>query len=635
MKTIRTKDGIHLEIPDDMDPNAPEVREAVTAERAGRFKRKMETPEMKARIAADIEKSQRESDPTKGIGTGEKILANIGAGYDTAWQGLKQLLPGVKGMNDEQLRDKRALDKRLAENTQTGIGADWMPTAGSALQFAGEVAPSLVIPAGAATGTAARVLPRALQATVSTPIRAGATGGAVSGALMPTTSEESRTLNTAIGAGAGALLPAALAAGRGVHRMASAERRAGEQLHRAGGDLNELEAAYKARQAERGAMAPSVRAVPETLSEATGSVPFARMESQLGRFEGTQDDLAAFMREQNQARYNAAMGATREADQLAGRDAIRTATTDPMREQALQRAAQDDWFHVPVAQAATNMLAGPTGANPAVRRVANYVLSNMDQRADTAITPERLYEVRKVLTNNLEGPALIGDEMNAAVRGAQRQTRALIDAIDTALDASSGGQWRPYLQTFQRTSRDVDQARAAQEVRRVLTREGQPLIGEVPELSRTRLTRAIEASRGGQRDFPLQMSPSAQGTLDDLTRQIQRAEEPTRTRKLTGTRGGGSQTSTDIDSVLRQLATRSGVPLLSQAMEAAGSAISDATKRELAGLLMDPPRAMAAIREAQRLNRPLTEAQQLLLGKTATVTGGALPRAMQSQQQPR
>ena len=91
--------------------------------------------------------------------------------------------------------------------------------------------------------------------------------------------------------------------------------------------------------------------------------------------------------------------------------------------------------------------AGVAGSNPAPptnnQTVAKYVARELGDDAAGAVTPARLYEVRKVLAAKLSGPSAIGDELSAAAKGAQRETRGLIESIDDAIDAASTGHWKP------------------------------------------------------------------------------------------------------------------------------------------------------------------------------------------------
>jgi hypothetical protein len=407
--------------------------------------------------------------------------------------------------------------------------------------------------------------------------------------------------------------------------------RAPQMLRRAlGEEAGNVAAAAERRIAERAGQSRAGRAIPESLAEATGSVRAGQIESKLGRDEATNEAWAAFKRAQNAARMEAIESATREAEQLAGRDAVRGAVTDPMRESALKVAGRDQWFHRPAVDAVERVMAGDSSANPAVRRVADFVRSSMDESAERAITPGRLYEVRKVLIDKLQGPSQIGDELSAAVKGADRETMALVRGIDEALNNASGGRWQRYLDTHTAASRPVDQARAAQELRNVFRVEGIPELGGAPEVTATRLSRALEASRGGSRDFPLELSPSARGGISEVQEGLTRANEVQKARKLAGTAGGGSQTSTDLalDSLASRIGGSQEKGIVSAIMHTFRRAADDAAKEELTRLLQDPRAAAAAIRAAQKSGRALSLAEevavQLLPRALGTAAGGAV-----------
>lgn len=587
------------------------------------------------RVEKNKEQWAKEVDPTAGMGALEKGAANLGAGFADVQQAAQQMT-GIGGTpSNEDVLAKRARDKPLAESTVTGLSpkiqtsfgeADLLPSAGSTLQVAGQVAPSLAIPASRVAG-----LPRALNAMVGGPVRAGMTGGAAAGATMPTAEGESRTLNTVAGGAGGAAIPSVLGATRGIAARASPQRRAGRVLTRALGDQGIADA-------ERAVAAPVRQAgrsgqIPESAAARSGSTELGVLESELGRDAATRDLWAQFIREQNAQRYGSVRNATREADMLQGRDAARTTTTQPMREQALQRAGQDPWMASSVGQHVRDLVAGPTGTNPSVQRVADYVQRQLGPESRAPITPERLYEVRKVLADNLSGPHRIGDEMSSAVKGAERETLGMMHAIDAALDQASGGRWTPYLRTHERASRPVGASRAAQDVRRAFEGEAVPELGGAPEVTQTRLGKAMERERANRFD-PDQptLSPSATEELGAVRENIVRANEVQKARKMAGSAGGGSQTSTDIDAALKMLAGRSGIPGIGGIIDAVTQRASDATKIELTRLLQNPQAAIAAMRQAQQRGLPLSDAQQLLLQSTGRTVGIALPSAMQARQ---
>jgi len=634
MTIVRTKDNIYLDI-GDLAPDAPEVREAVAAERAGRRRRAMQTPEMQAKVEAQRAQDRETYAPTVGMSPYEKTMANIGAGMSNVVEGAKQIIG--RGGSDEDIQEKRAIDKRLAEKTDLGIGPDWAPTAGSALQFAGEVAPTLAIPAGAATGVAGRLLPRALQKILASPTGAGMLAGGASGALMPVTSEESRTFNTGLGAATGGVLPMAVKAARMGYGLATAPRRAAQQLSEGlGGEAATIPGQVAAREAERAPRSAASRAIPESLAEATGSIGAADLEAQSARGVAN-PDWANFKRAQNVARHEAVQAATNEADMLAARKESRDLTADPLREGAMQAAGAVPTRQVmaPTLQAVQAISNSADMANPSVQTVVKLVTDAMDKRAPGGGRPESLYVVRKLLAAKLHGPAQINDPLSAAVKGADVQTAKLIDAIDQSLNQASGGQWQRYLESYKTASRPVDASKAAQLARDVFEREGIPELGGVPEVTATRLGQARRASEGSGR-FPLALSQRARSGLEDVSEHLAQANEVQKARKLAGTAGGGSQTSFDVlgDLAHRALPVLGGWPVRAArgALDLVAGGAKEQTQRELAAMLQNPQAAVRALQEAQRLNRPLSEAEAAFLQAITQTAGGGLPRAMQAQQ---
>jgi hypothetical protein len=253
--------------------------------------------------------------------------------------------------------------------------------------------------------------------------------------------------------------------------------------------------------------------------------------------------------------------------------------------------------------------------------VADYVRGQIGADAKTAITPERLYEVRKVLADKLNGPHVIGDELSAATKGAQRETMALINGIDQALDRASGGKWQQYLNRYQDKSRPVNASRAARDARAVFAEPGIPDVGGAPEVTLNRLRTAQQAGQSGFDPRVTDFSPKAQRTLQAIEDQYVRAQEPAKVRKLVGSQGGGSQTSTDIEAALRSLTTGHG-GAISKVVEFFTRGSDVAMRTELSRLLQNPREAAAAIRAAAQAGRALSPAQQSLLEAASRVAAG-------------
>jgi hypothetical protein len=123
-----------------------------------------------------------------GIGLPEgvnKRLAQYGSGVADWLLGAKQMAGGA---SKSDANEKRKLDAQLNDDFT-----------GKALSFAGNVSPSLAIPMGY-LGVAGR----------AAPVLEGAIAGGVQGAFQPVGEGEQRAANVALGAGAGAALPAAV-----------------------------------------------------------------------------------------------------------------------------------------------------------------------------------------------------------------------------------------------------------------------------------------------------------------------------------------------------------------------------------------------------------------------------------------
>lgn len=153
-------------------------------------------------VSADIKR--RQTDVAKDAG----LLENLGAGFDSVWQGAKQLVG--KGDSDKDIEERRRLKKLLADNT----------TGGGLTQLLGEVLGSapLTMGVGGAVGKGVvKMLPKAAEwamkggrvANLGT-VGNGAVQGATGGALAETTTDESKGLNTALGGVVGSALPAAV-----------------------------------------------------------------------------------------------------------------------------------------------------------------------------------------------------------------------------------------------------------------------------------------------------------------------------------------------------------------------------------------------------------------------------------------
>lgn len=598
------------------------------------------------RADAETERKRLLKEEAASMSTGQRALANVGAGLNNLYTGARQLF-GAK-IPDEEIRAMRERNDALAESSDMGVLPDWMPTAGKALQVAGEVAPTLVVPAGGfvrgaqAAGRGAQALTRTLagsapsagRAAASTAGRMGsaaaagdaALAGAASGALMPTLSTESRGLNTALGAAGGAALPGAVAAVRGAREslaigQGGRQLRAGRRLVQTlGDDASRVADDLEQRAAARTGAA---RNVPLSAAELSQDPRLALLEREAAARDGA--GWTQFRIDQNTARGSALGDIARRAeadriDELAdGRDAL----TAPLREEALARAAKYSEMHTPLYSAAEDLMQRSVPGS-AQRALAKLMQSTLDEAPD----PAKLYEFRKLLASKLSGPSVPGDEVAAITKGAQRETMALIQAIDDRIDEASSGRWRPYLDLYQGTSAPVNNARAVNDVLEGYLRDGAPQVGALPEITRTNLGRAMD--RAGDSPFGDRFMPQTRQDLEDVLGTL-RDSEIQRTVRGATTSGGGSDTRSRLAFAAADVGMGSG-GALTAAREGARIGI-EREQEYLSAALRDPIQTAQAIRAKLAQGQPLTDAEKRVLVMLRSATpAAALGLAPQQQQ---
>ena len=572
---------------------------------------------------------------TSGMSLFDRVAANIGAGASNLVEGAAQLLGAKKpgsflGIDydptPQGIATKRALDEALAQSTGGG----------SLLQDIGEQLPFMAIPFGSflrggqaltqgamnlgrlAAGSAARPLAltvaRGLPAAVGESVALGATQAA----LQPTDPTQSRLVNTTLGGIASGVLPLGIGAvGKGLAYLTpgAAVGRAGAALTDAlGGSANAQNAVTQVQRYGFGA--PLTRDIPMTTAELTGDPALFRAQRTAQAQNSAQ--WAPFRESQAQARFENLQSATGSADNLDSLVQARDDATTPLREKALSAASADQWFDVPVRNTLQNIVGGDTITNPATRSIVGYVQNALE----SGITPQRLYTVRKVLTDGLNGPTVIGDQISNAAKMAGADTMKIVGSIDDALNAASGGKWSKYLTKYQQMSGPVNDALASSNLRDVYAKEGAPQLGGVPEVTGANLGRAID--KVGSNDYGSLFDADTRARIQALQDNLAMTEQPQKLLRLVGTSGGGSNTPMDLFA-----ATRAGmgnaisgvlgrVPIVSSLMKGAGAATDAALNRAL----MYPDAFTSAVLGNLRLSQPYGTLGDLAMrGVRATSVG--------------
>ena len=622
---IQTRDGIILRnIPDNMAEDAPELKALVTEER-----KKRNDASRPARMAADLAADTEKYDPTKDMSWGQKALANVGAGMNALGQGAKQLMGA--GAGDDAEAERRALDANLAAKT----------TGGGALQLAGELAPTLALPGGLVAKGISKALPLAARGLTAA-IGEGAVLGAGTGALTPTMGDESRLGNMAMGAAGGAAATGVIGAAARSLPLATAAGREQSALRRQGGALK----AALGDEADVGKIAGAVenynpRGVTSDIPLTTAQM-VRRMEGanaggessalarvELGARKHAPSEFAELGRRQNEALFKATERAGAEGGLVDTFAQARSAATDPLRERALQSAGRWPEVGKPLEADVASLMRRSVPGDPA-RGLAQKAQQMLGENP----SPQQLYQFRKVLANKLSGPMIPGDEMAAIAKGAERETKALMAAIDARLNEAGSSKalgqrpWSEYMDEYIARSKPVTSARAQSRISEGLATEGGALVGNAPEVTRNKLSQLLR--KHGSNTFGDTLTPAARGRYDELMQTMQHMEEPMRSVKLGGTGGGGSQTA--MQTALPGAASMmTGHPLVGAALRSGQHAMTSRAGEDIAALMLDPQRAAKAIRAKMAQSLPLTSAEEQFLRLTSGAGAGAAGALTQQQ----
>lgn len=570
-------------------------------------------------------------DPTEGMSNTQKVLANIGGGMMDLATGVRQFYTDMTGTDAEkaamraEVEDKRKRDAALAESTP---GGKWV---GKGLQVAGNVAPTLALPVGAAMRTLT-ALPRAMgMLRAATPARLGTgtlvadaalTGGAL-GAIEPVGDNENRGVNVLKGAALSGATPAVLAGGNQIMRQVTqrgGEARAGEQIAR--------------QLAENGDQAQVLRQTLDRLRNAPqSSIPLSTAatiaDPQLARLEAgsrTRSGANWYDFDQNQARSVAdeVIAATRGADDVAARRGLRSNNRDVLFNQAMG-SINEPAFARDLAGFRSNLDMAARSAeasNPAVRNMLSQLADEID-RLGPDFRPEHLATIRANLAS--KAPMMPTNAYQAAPRESPA-TMSVLREVDNILNNATGGRWSPVLQSYKRDSDIVRASQAAGKIRESfidpatgrMRGVSADAMGDVPKITEAGLGRALDAARGPRRELVL--DPTANARLEAVLAAL-RQQNIVQGVKRSATAGGGSNTASDT---LAAGAAKDAANALGNMMGPAQGAASTLTargfdymkgleERALAEALQNPQRMIALLERQVAAGQPLTPAQNQLL----------------------
>lgn len=573
-----------------------------------------------------------------------RAAANVGAG-------VQELVTGVQQRYNDMFGDKdRAaeLERRAGEERAGAQGLAEATPGGGALQVAGNVLPTMAIPAGAMANTVGRgatLLPRLYQAlragravapAAATTAKLGTAGlvadsaisGGLYGALRPTTEGESVGDNVLSGAAWSMALPGAGFMVNQGRRMMNGGERAAERV------VNDLAGAGADQAARQGVLQRSLaqlRAnrpqgpIPLTTAAQLDSADLARLER--GSRARNAANWAEF--DENQARTVAdeVRAGTSEADRLSLRRRARGSTWDRNWAEA-QAGADLGQFAGDLAQfrnGLDNALLGPEASNPTVRSMLQAVSDDIDRvvEAGGQYSPAHLQQIRANLSakfNPMQPNALSGAPRDSAAR------LSTLEQVDNILNNATGGKWQTVVDDYARQSRLVNASKAAGRVRdsfydpstgRVLG-VAADAAGDVPKITEAGLGRAITRANG--RDGATQLSSRAQTRLDAVLAALRQQGITQRVAK-SATAGGGSNTASDTiaaeaaGQVGGALAGAMGVPTWASRVGLGWleNIANNTRDRALAEALQNPNELLRLLEQMERSGRPMSAEQSALM----------------------
>jgi hypothetical protein len=638
--SIVTKDGIQLDnIPDDMPKDDPRLK-ALVAERRqqnssmrmseGVERRKLENPEEYDSTSSEY---QKKYGPTSGMTTTDKVRANVGAGMMNFGVGMAQTaLPKAAeravGLTDEYIDEKRQRDDYLADNDEM-YGS-------RGLQIGGEAVPAFAVPGGSfARGAAA--LPKvggALKGlgvgskVLPTLMAEGAGLGAASGLITPTKSDESAVGNAAFGGLAGAALPVGL---MGLKKLAAPFLRSVKEESVAGelGKIMDTSPRAQAQLAQKAAASNRGVGQKQTTAELTQNDDLARLESTLRANPETAPSWTPVDEAARNENWTALAGTLGDDATVAAAKKATDAyiqTTKPAVMKRMNKAKLSDGIK--------DLLAGAKGklahseANRANWSSVVYQKLREEIKASNR-SPDALWNVRKMLREWQEGTPPPGFEGTRAPKG-DRAIQEAVAAIDETLNRASNGTWSKFLakmgehaqkETAQKSGQNIRNALVGEitgEARGATTKAGSPVI------SRAKLATLLE--KYGKNEFGETLDHAQRDVIDQVMTKLRMGEIADRVR-ASSTRGG-SQTAPLLASLAKQQGAELGGGNFT-AIAGWFSKVNRSKRQEILNqVLQEPADAIALMKMAEKLKRPLTKPEKALVYAARAVIGAPVQASL-------
>lgn len=433
----------------------------------------------------------------------KKPAAQLGSGFMDFASGVGQLV----GLADRaDIDEKRRIDAELNKDT-----------VGKVLNFAGNVLPTLAIPAGTfARGGAAALKGLGAIGGQTAARMGGSTGldmlltGTALGASAPVGEQDSRAQNMAVAGLASAAMPVAGSAYRGIKSAFQPFTVKGQQE----GAARMLASAVDDPAAAAAALAKPrmiIPGSPVSTAEALNSTPLARMTNTLAQKSGPlQDDLRRLAAEQNVARWRyldpeVGTSGTLKALETARRDATE-AIYDRAFKQKLKRESVEK----------VGSLEGRPAFDYAARQALEDLRNLYGKVPENAVTGSvrGLHQVKVVLDRMLEG-------LKNKTLSADKFDRAGIASIRGKIldELKKNRQYAKANEVFADLSKPINRQELLQDMLGRQYANAPDVFGN-PMMSAPKLRQAINANTEDVRGV---LNLGQQTMLDDVLRDMDRS----------------------------------------------------------------------------------------------------------------
>jgi len=258
---------------------------------------------------------------------------------------------------------------------------------------------------------------------------------------------------------------------------------------------------------------------------------------------------------------------------------------------------------LPIKQKINELRTGSTKPNQDVQRMANWLDENLDK-----VTPGQLYEVRKLMTENI--PKGMNDQLGASLKGARVQRMELVRLIDDALDTVSGGSYGEYMAKYKALSPEIASGSALQKIQSSLRGGlGEGVVPQSMGASPAPATVGRLAKKEGEKMFGSktfdQLTPTDRAWINILQQDLADQASSMKAQGMIGSATAGNAAAAQRGSTALGRVARSGIASLTPAGAIGGAAaetilarISKMNEQELARLLQNPKALAEALKKA-------------------------------------